>query len=54
MEYTKLGSSGLDASQIYFGTSRFNKKRGDGAVETDRLEAHERGDNLGELFSNDS
>lgn len=41
MEYTKLGSTGLDVSQLCFGTWRFNKESGDGTVETDRSEAHE-------------
>ncbi|MCU4744714.1 aldo/keto reductase [Halobacteria archaeon AArc-m2/3/4] len=40
MEYTKLGSTGLDVSKVCFGTWRFNKES-DGTVETDRETAHE-------------
>ncbi|MCU4744745.1 aldo/keto reductase [Halobacteria archaeon AArc-m2/3/4] len=40
MEYTKLGSTGTDVSQLCFGTWRFAKES-DGVVETDREEAHE-------------
>ena len=40
MEYTKLGSTGTDVSQLCFGTWRFAKERG-GVVETNREEAHD-------------
>lgn len=40
MEYTKLGSTGVDVSQLCFGTWRFNKVNNE-SVETDREEAHE-------------
>jgi aryl-alcohol dehydrogenase-like predicted oxidoreductase len=39
MEYTKLGSTGLDVSTLCFGTWRFNNESG-GTVETDREQAH--------------
>ena len=41
MEYTKLGSTGLDVSTLCFGTWRFNAQSEDGTLETDREEAHE-------------
>jgi len=41
VEYTKLGSAGVDVSTLCFGTWRFNNEAGDGTVETDREEAHE-------------
>ena len=41
MEYTKLGSTGMDVSQLCFGTWRFNVEGDDGTVETDRDQAHE-------------
>ncbi|MFB6296588.1 MAG: aldo/keto reductase [Halobacteriales archaeon] len=41
MEYTKLGSTGLDVSKLCFGTWRFAKEAEDGTVETTREEAHE-------------
>jgi aryl-alcohol dehydrogenase-like predicted oxidoreductase len=40
MEYTKLGSTGVDVSRLCFGTWRFGKQSG-GVVETNREEAHE-------------
>jgi aryl-alcohol dehydrogenase-like predicted oxidoreductase len=40
MEYTKLGSTGTEVSQVCFGTWRFAKES-DGTVETTREEAHE-------------
>ncbi|WP_276253216.1 aldo/keto reductase [Halomontanus rarus] len=40
MEYTKLGSTGLDVSKVCFGTWRFSKES-DGTVETDRETAHD-------------
>ncbi|WP_436923043.1 aldo/keto reductase [Halosimplex amylolyticum] len=40
MEYTKLGSTGVDVSKLCFGTWRFAKESG-GTVETDRETAHE-------------
>jgi len=40
MEYTKLGSTGLDVSKVCFGTWRFAKESG-GTVETDKETAHE-------------
>jgi len=39
MEYTKLGSTGLQVSKICFGTWRFGKET-EGVVETDEEEAH--------------
>lgn len=39
MEYTKLGDTGLEVSQLCLGTSGFNRER-DGIVETDREEGH--------------
>jgi len=41
MEYTKLGSTGLDVSKLCFGTWRFNSQADDGTVETNREDAHE-------------
>jgi aryl-alcohol dehydrogenase-like predicted oxidoreductase len=41
MEYTKLGSTGLDVSQLCLGTWRFNNEATDGTVETTREEAHD-------------
>jgi aryl-alcohol dehydrogenase-like predicted oxidoreductase len=41
MEYTKLGSTGLDVSALCFGTWRFANENDDGTVETTREEAHE-------------
>ncbi len=40
MEYTKLGSTGVDVSQLCLGTSNFNRERS-GVLETDRETAHE-------------
>ncbi|WP_459194381.1 aldo/keto reductase [Halosimplex sp. J119] len=40
MEYTKLGSTGVDVSKLCFGTWRFAKESG-GTVETDKETAHE-------------
>jgi len=40
MEYTKLGSTGVDVSKVCFGTWRFAKES-DGTVETDKETAHE-------------
>jgi len=40
MEYTKLGTTGLEVSQLCLGTWRFGKESGD-VVETDRGEAHD-------------
>ncbi|MFC4440354.1 MULTISPECIES: aldo/keto reductase [Natrialbaceae] len=40
MEYTKLGTTGTEVSQLCFGTWRFGKET-DGVVETTRDEAHE-------------
>ncbi|WP_435102774.1 aldo/keto reductase [Halarchaeum sp. P4] len=40
MEYTKLGSTGVDVSRLCLGTWRFGKES-DGVVETDREQAHE-------------
>jgi len=40
MEFTKLGSTGLEVSTICFGTWRFAKESG-GVVETDRETAHD-------------
>jgi aryl-alcohol dehydrogenase-like predicted oxidoreductase len=41
MEYTKLGATGLDVSQVCLGTWRFNSEAADGTVETTRAEAHD-------------
>lgn len=40
MDYTTLGNTGLEVSQLCLGTWRFGKESG-GVVETDRGEAHE-------------
>jgi len=40
MEYTKLGSTGLDVSRLCLGTWRFGQESG-GVIETTREEAHE-------------
>ena len=40
MEYTTLGSTGTEVSELCFGTWRFGRET-DGVVETDREEAHE-------------
>lgn len=39
MEYTRLGSTGLEVSRLCFGTSRFNREV-DGSIQTTRDEAH--------------
>lgn len=52
MEYTKLGSTGVDVSQLCFGTWRFNKADGNGSVETDRQTAHELLDAFAEAGGN--
>ncbi|WP_415380294.1 aldo/keto reductase [Halosimplex sp. TS25] len=52
MEYTKLGSTGLDVSRLCFGTWRFNKTGSDGTVETDRDQAHELLDAFAEAGGN--
>ena len=39
MEYTQLGSTGLEVSKLCFGTSRFNREV-DGSIQTTREEAH--------------
>jgi len=41
MEYRKLGSTGVDVSELCFGTWRFNAEADDGTVETDRETAQE-------------
>jgi len=51
MEYTKLGSTGVDVSQLCFGTWRFNNESG-GTIETDRGEAHELLDAFADLGGN--
>ena len=51
MEYTKLGSTGLDVSQLCFGTWRFNKET-DGVLETDRETAHALLDQFADLGGN--
>lgn len=51
MEYTKLGTTGLDVSQLCFGTWRFNKET-DGVLETDRETAHELLDQFADLGGN--
>jgi aryl-alcohol dehydrogenase-like predicted oxidoreductase len=40
MQYRRLGSTGIEVSELCFGTWRFGKETG-GVVETDREEAHE-------------
>jgi aryl-alcohol dehydrogenase-like predicted oxidoreductase len=40
MEYTKLGSTGVDVSQLCLGTWRFNNETQSGEIETTREEAH--------------
>jgi aryl-alcohol dehydrogenase-like predicted oxidoreductase len=40
VEYTKLGSTGLDVSRLCLGTWRFNSEAADGTIETTREEAH--------------
>jgi aryl-alcohol dehydrogenase-like predicted oxidoreductase len=52
VEYTKLGSAGVDVSHLCFGTWRFNNQTDDGTVETDREEAHELLDTFAEHGGN--
>ena len=51
MEYTKLGSTGVDVSALCFGTWRFNLEK-DGVVETDRDMAHQLLDRFAEAGGN--
>ena len=51
MEYSKLGSTGVDVSSLCFGTWRFNLEK-DGVVETDRKTAHQLLDQFAEAGGN--
>jgi aryl-alcohol dehydrogenase-like predicted oxidoreductase len=52
VEYTKLGSTGVDVSQLCFGTWRFNNQTDEGSVETDHEEALELLDTFAEHGGN--
>jgi aryl-alcohol dehydrogenase-like predicted oxidoreductase len=36
MQYRKLGDTGMDVSELCFGTWRFSKEASDGTIETER------------------
>jgi aryl-alcohol dehydrogenase-like predicted oxidoreductase len=52
VDYTKLGRTGLEVSELCLGTWRFNATAADGTIETDRDRAHELLDTFADLGGN--